>query len=308
VRGNHGGRAVGPGAFDQSLAGMGVTGLGNRPVPASLGTGVFRGDQAQAWHACSWGIKACQVAKVGHHGHGHGTWDAAQGLERLNHRGQAPRFALGLACLFETLESFGLLRNGTDICLQDAVLRRCGADDCRKPPEVGRAPMCPAHVTAILSQHKGCETDLGVFAIADGIFTRPGESPDGFLFPLRDRDHGEITRAGEPGQWQGVAAVGCDPIAWCVGEQRGCHHPAGVAFLRQRAGEPGATGTGCVDEEQMCGLRWHLAYELIDGTRAGANSSERGCLSTMSLGDIGDSNRVFVDIHSDKECARLGHG
>jgi len=213
-----------------------------------------------------------------------------------------------LECLFETLESFGRLLNGMAICLKDDVLSRWGADDCRKPPEGGRAPIGPAHVTAILSQHKGLGTDRGVFAIADGIFTRPGESPDGFLFHLGDIDHGESTRAGEPGQLPGVSAVGFDPIAWFVGDQRGGHPPAGVAFLRQRAVEPVTTGTGFVDAEQMCGLRWHVAYELVDVTLAGAKSSEIGDLSTMIRGDIGDSTRVFVDIHADKECARLGHG
>ena len=95
------------------------------------------------------------------------------------------------------------------------------------------------------------------------------------------------------------------PGVW--GDQRGCHHPAVGAFVRQRAVEPGATGAGFVDEEQMGGLRWHCAYALIDVTLAGAKSSERGDLSTMILGDRGDSHRVCVDIHADKECARLGH-
>ena len=139
---------------------MGGTGFGHRPLPASLPTGVFRGDQAQELHECSWGIKACQVAHGGHHGHGHGALAAAQGLERLDHRVQAPRFDRALACLFETLESCGMLLNGMDIFLKDDGLSRCGADDFRKPPEVGRAPMCPAHVTDILSQQKGFETAL----------------------------------------------------------------------------------------------------------------------------------------------------
>ena len=82
------------------------------------------------------------------------------------------------------------------VMCKDDLLSRCGADDFREPPEVGWAPMSPAHVTDILSQQKGFETELGVFEIADGIFTRPGEIPDGFLFHLGDIDHREIPRAG----------------------------------------------------------------------------------------------------------------
>jgi hypothetical protein len=154
------GIALGPGAFDQSPSGMRVTGLGNRPLPASLGTGVFRGDQAQKLHEFSGGLKACQVANVGHHGNGHDQVDAAPGLERLNYRVQAPRGDLSLPLLFETLQSFGRLLNGMDIFLKDDVLRWCGADHFREPPEVGWAPICPAHVTAILSQQKGFETQV----------------------------------------------------------------------------------------------------------------------------------------------------
>jgi hypothetical protein len=147
-----------------------------------------------------------------------------------------------------------MLLNGMAIFLKDHVLSRCGADDFREPPEVGWAPMSPAHVPAILSQHKGFETALGVFESAEGIFTRPGEIPDGFIFHLGDRDHRESPRAGEPGQWHGVSTVGFDPIAWFVGDQRGGHHPAVVAFFGQVAVEPVATGTGCVDADQMLGL------------------------------------------------------
>jgi hypothetical protein len=165
----------------------------------------------------------------------------------------------------------------------------------------------PTSRIACLS-YKGLETELGIVESADGIFARPGELPDGFFFHLGDRDHSALTRAGEPCQLPGVSAVGCDPIAWFVGEQRGYHPPAVVAFLRQRAGEPGATGTSFVDEDQMGGLRWHGAYELIATTLAGANSSDIGGLSTMILSHRGDSHRGFVDIHADEACARLRQG
>ena len=44
-----------------------------------------------------------------------------------------------------------------------------------------------------------------------------------------------------------------------VGAQRGGHHPAVVAFFRQRAVEPVTTGAGFVDQHQMCGLGLPLA-------------------------------------------------
>jgi len=47
------------------------------------------------------------------------------------------RFALFLKFLFETLEAFGVFVHGTDVFLKDDLLSRCGADDFRKPLEVG---------------------------------------------------------------------------------------------------------------------------------------------------------------------------
>ena len=223
-------------------------------------------------------------------------------------RGQAPRLPLGVAGLGETLASCGRLLHGLALGWHDAGLRRGGADDVRKPPEVGRAPMGPAHVTDSLSPPKGGETDRGVLAIADGSGTRPGARPDGVLVPLGDRDPGASPRAGAPGPWHGVSAVGCAPIAWGVGAQRGGPPPAGGACCRQRAGEPGATGTGCGDAEPRGGLRWPGADEVVDVTLAGAAGAERGYRSPRSLGDLGDSQRVVVDLQAEEECARLGHG
>ena len=303
-----GGITLGPSAFDQSSSGMGIPGCGTRPLPASLGTGGFRGDQTQALHEFSWGINACQVTNVGHPGHGHGAWHAAQGLKGVDDRMPAPRFALGLECLVEPLESCGLLMNRGDIVLPDEVLSWGGADDFREPPEGGRAPGGPARGAAIVSEPEGLETARGGVKITDGVCTCPGEIPDGLLCHRGDRDDGEITRAGQPGQLHGLSAVGCDPIAWFLGAQRGGHPPAVVAFVRQIAVAPVATGAGCLDEEQRCGLRGHCADEVIDVTLAGATSAERGDLRPMILSHIGDRTRVFVDIHADVQRARLGHG
>jgi hypothetical protein len=173
---------------------------------------------------------------------------------------------------------------------------------------VGRAPGGSAGVAAIGPASERFEAKRGIFESAEGICTCPGEIPDGFICHRGDIDHREITRAGQSGQWHGVSAVGVDPIAWWVGAQRRCHHPAVVAFFCQIALEPGATGTGFVDEDQLWGLRWHVADELSAVTLAGAKSSERGDLSTMILSHRGDRHRVLVDIHADVQCARLVHG
>jgi hypothetical protein len=51
-----------------------------------------------------------------------------------------------------------------------------------------------------------------------------------------------------------------------------------------------------------------LPDEFIDVTLAGTNVAEGDDLSVVFFGDIGDRNRVFMDIQTDVECARLLHG
>ena len=113
---------------------------------------------------------------------------ATQGLKGLDHRVQTPGFDVLVEFLFETLEAFGVFVHRSDIFLKDDLLRRGGTDHLREPSQVGRAPIGPAHVTDILSEQKGFETELGVFEIADGIFTCPGEIANGFIFDLGDID------------------------------------------------------------------------------------------------------------------------
>ena len=149
------------------------------------------------------------------------------------------------------------------------------------PPRRGQglAPGSPARGAAIVSEHEGLETARGGFQSTDGVFTCPGESAHGFICHRGDRDRGEIPRAGQPGPWHGVSAVGVAPSPRFFGNQRGRPHPAVVTVFCQIAGEPVAPGAGFVDEDQLCGLRWPLADELIHVTLAGADAAEGDALS-----------------------------
>jgi hypothetical protein len=53
--------ARGLGPFDQGPTGMGIPGCGQGPLPASLATGVFRGDQPPAFHELRGIVAARQV-------------------------------------------------------------------------------------------------------------------------------------------------------------------------------------------------------------------------------------------------------
>ena len=136
---------------------------------------------------------------------------------------------------FQTSEALGVLRDGPDVFLKNDLLCWGGTDDFRQPPQVSRAPIGPARIADILAEHEGFETKRGVFEIADHIFARPCEIPDGFIVYFGDIDRGEIARAGQAGQLEGITAVRFDPLPRLRGHQRRGHHPAVVAFFLERA-------------------------------------------------------------------------
>ena len=94
--------------------------------------------------------------------------------------------------LVQTPEALGVLRDGTDVFLQDDVLCRGGTDDFREPPEGGRAPIGPARLADILAEQEGFESARGIFEIADRIFARPREILDRFIVHFGDIHGGEV--------------------------------------------------------------------------------------------------------------------
>jgi hypothetical protein len=63
---------------------MHVAGFGDRTLPASLPSRIFRGDQPQELHALSGMIEARQVAEFRDRGDGHSKLDPTQGVEGLD--------------------------------------------------------------------------------------------------------------------------------------------------------------------------------------------------------------------------------
>ena len=302
------GIAIRPRAFAQYAAGLGMASFCHPSLVAPLARGLFGRDEPQAWHQCAGGRTAGHVPQGRPHGDGHRARHPTHGLEGVHHGRQAPRGDLLAECLVQTPAARGGLRDGPALCLQDALWRRGGADACREPPEVGRPPVGPARIAASLAEPAGLETARGILQGADRLFARPGASTDRFIVHGGDIHGGQVSRAGQAGQVHGVTAVRFDPILSLCGHPRWCHAPAGVVFFLQRTREPLATRPRCVDEEKVLGFRWPLAEELSAVTRSWPKGAPGGDLGAMSLDDLRHGHRILVDIHAEKECARLGHG
>ena len=132
---------------------------------------------------------------------------------------QPPRLHVILPLLFEPLEACGVFVHRSDICLKDDWLSRGWTDHLREPPEMGRAPVGPAGGADIVSQPEGVETELGILKIAEGIFARPREIANGFIFDFGDIDEGEIPRAGQSGSLYGVSAIRFDASTGLFGNE-----------------------------------------------------------------------------------------
>jgi hypothetical protein len=159
-----------------------------------------------------------------------------------------------------------------------------------------------------VSAQEGVEAELGVFELADGLFTRPAEVANRFVFHRGDIDRGKSTRARQAGPWHGVPAVGVAAVAGLLREQGGGDDPAVIAFLGEIPGESGATRAGFVDEDEVCGVRWHRAEQWIDVTLTRADGPKIYDLGAMSLSHVSHSDCVLVNIHANEACARWRHG
>jgi hypothetical protein len=300
--------AIGPGAFPQGASGMGMARLGDTALTTALATGICRRGEAEITHLLSGVVNTCEVTQCRHAGDGDGALHPTQGLEDLNHGDQAPGLDLLMACARKPLQAFGGLVHRPDGCLADDLLRGGGTDHLREPAEVGWAPGGPPSIAEIVSQQKGFEPEFGGLQLAQGILAGTTEVTNGFLLDRGDLDRCEIARAQQAGPWHGVTTVGFDAIAGLFGNQGRGDHPADVPPCGEIAIEPIPTGAGFIDKDEGLALRAQLPDEHVEVALARPNGAEEDDLRGMILRHVGDRDRLLMDIQSDIECARLGHG
>jgi hypothetical protein len=299
---------VRPSPCDQGTTGMGMPGFGTAALLPPRPTGIVRGCEPQRMQQLSRVLEACQVAQLRPGRHGHGALDPAQGLEGFDHGSAAPGFDLLGECEFETPSTFRLLSDGLDVFLKDERLRRCRTNHLDEPSQVSGTPGGPAGRAASVPQSEGLETQLGCLQIPEGLVPCPTQGAERCIVEGRDRDRGEVPGAQEPGQWPGVTPVGLDPVTCLFGHEGGRDHPADRVFFGQLTIEPVPTRAGFRDKDQVFSLRWQLPNQGVDVTLPGAKGPQGEDRGVMLFGDVGHSDRLFVNIHSDVKRARLGHG
>jgi hypothetical protein len=210
--------------------------------------------------------------------------------------------------LRQTLEPRGGFGHGPDGFVDDARRRGDGTDDRAEPPQVGQAPGGLPRLTASVVQENGVAPTLRGLELVDGVFTCPAPVATGFRVNRGDGDGWAVTCAPQAGPWDGVSPVGCDPIPGLLGDHGGRDDPAALAFGGAIAGAPSATRAGCIAKDEVRALGWQPTDAVIEVTRSRPDSAEGDDLGAVVLNDRGDGKRVFMDIQTDVECARLVHG
>src|SRR5262245_20795158 len=174
--------AVGPGAFNQRPAGLGVPRFGHGAQSASLPRRICRRDQSQALHELSGVRKPAEVAEFGHRGGGHSAWHPTQGLQDRDHWGEAPRVHLVVECWLQTLKALRVCGDRAHLFLENDVWRRGGPAHLREPSEMVRVAGGPAGVAEIVPQPEGFEPECGGRERAAGLFACPTAIPYGVVF------------------------------------------------------------------------------------------------------------------------------
>src|ERR1019366_4155521 len=94
------------------------------------------------------------------------------------------------------------------------------------------------------------------------ILARASEIANRLVRRIWNPDGAQLTRSRELGQAQAIAAVGLDPIARALRNQRRCNHLAVIAASRKLALQAVASGPGLIDHLH---LSWRtVAREPLD--------------------------------------------
>jgi len=169
--------------------------------------------------------------------------------------------------------------------------------DGRQPAPVRQGPI-PALAKAPMAQQKPGQLPARP---AQGAH-RGGPGPDqiahrlgiGVGHPDRGQDAGPV----QPGQAQGVAAVGFDPIAGLARDQRRGHHHAVMAQRPQVAPDPMAARTGLVAEAQLPALARQSGGEFGQNLRRVVDRPHKSCRAAQAVLGQRHRKRLLVNVQA----------
>lgn len=209
--------------FDEDAAQMSIPRLGDRPALMTIARGVLAGHETDPGHESPRRAEALDVADLSREGHGRQGLDAAEALQRFDHRlvGWALRIAFDLGVEradlgLEVLQELEFrLEDGGDGAL--GLPAHLG-----QPSAVLLRPVALAVAEdASLTQELAMDALLALLGLEEKGETGAHERSNRLLLLIRHLDGSEMTAAVEASERQRVATVGLAPIPGLVGMREG---------------------------------------------------------------------------------------
>ncbi len=133
--------AIGLGGLDEGAAGMRVAALRNPAEPTTVAGGVLAGREPEVSHELARLVEAREIAELGDRGDGDDELHAAQRLQRLDDRVQAPALRVPEQFGLEALQLLGALIGGAHIFLEHDLLSRRRDHELGEPAQVSGVPV-----------------------------------------------------------------------------------------------------------------------------------------------------------------------
>ena len=216
--------------------------------------------------------------------------------ERIEHGALQPGDARG---------GFG---DAVQILLEADLLGRVLHLERGQPAQVRGRPTALAGVGDAVAQQQRLQPVARVALLAHGVVPGPHQVAHGLVRCARNAHGGEVAVARQPRQLQRVAPVGLDPVAWALGDRRGCDHLALGAQRREVTPDHEPAGPGLVDHIQPVAPADQFAQRLVQCRQIPPDAAHMPQLAVSPRLRRGDVDAVLVNVQTHIQSARLLHG
>lgn len=302
-----GGEPIGPGGFHQDAPDVPVSGLRDPAPPDGPAAGGFRGDQPQVGHELRGGLEPGEIPQFRHDGEGRDPIDSPECHERLNQRGQNVRLQRPDDLDFDRGDLFLGRLDGVRILLENDPGRRMGKREIRDPgPESG----CPLRRlcgnTFPVPEEESGQALFQVSLLGLQVFPQSGKVPHRLVLRSGYPDRSQFPRPVEPGEHEGVPAIGLYPVPALFRNQGGGNDAAFIPGLEKRPVQNIPAGSRLVHEGQAGRVFGKLFGQVQNGGRRVGNRAIEPHLFGFAVTN-GNGNGILVNVESD-EFGILGHG
>jgi hypothetical protein len=121
--------------------------------------------------------------------------------------------------LVQPLEAGLGILNRFPVFLQDQVLGRMLKGQLCQPARVHQGPRSAAGIDPPVAQEKGLQMLALLAQVRHCRLARPHQLAHGLMPLIRHPDGGQLAGPVQPGQGQGIPAVGLDTLARALGDQ-----------------------------------------------------------------------------------------